>query len=159
MAKREKAGGARDLTMGVDDQMLVCLEIMANGEDLLAIGTWEAPIKRLAMKECAIQVGNGYRITDKGRAELAKAEGVPIETVAALEPHRANWIITVLPDDGGLVILRKNELVVSGYEALRATWVPVIPDYLNSVDTVAIRDNVAEFIKAVAELAEKQPDG
>ena len=63
---------AKDLTMSVDDQMLVALEIMANGEDLLSIGAWETPIKRLAMKEYAVQVGNGYRITDKGRAFLAK---------------------------------------------------------------------------------------
>ena len=141
------------MTMNVDDQMLVCLEIMCRGEDMVAVGTWEAPIKRLAMREFATQIGNGYRVTDAGRAFFAKSEDVDLETVRALEPPRPDWIVTVLPGDGGLVILRKNELTVSGYEAMRVSWVPVVHGRMNEPDTVAVRGDVAGFLKAVAEAA------
>jgi len=142
-----------DLTMNQQDMELVCLEIMSNGEDLLSLGVWEPVVKRLAMKEEAVLVGNGYRITDKGRARFAKSEGVPIEDVKALEPPRPDWIITPLPNDGGLVILRKNELTVSGYEAMTVQWRPVAHGRLNEADTVAVRGDVAGFLQAVLDVA------
>lgn len=141
------------LTMNQTDQELTCLEIMAHGEDLLAIGIWEATIKRMAMKEWCVQIGNGYRITDKGRAELARSEGVEIEAVKALEPPRPDWIVTVLPDDGGLVVLRKNEATVSGYEALAPRWMPVPIGQMNDIDTVAIRGDVDGFLQAMLDAA------
>ena len=144
------------LTMSEDDQALTCLEIMCHGEDMLAIGVWESTIKRLAMKEFAVKIGNGYRITDKGRAELARAEGVGIEAVKALEPPRPDWIVTVLPDDGGLVVLRKNEATVSGYEAMAPRWVPVAHGQTNDVDTVAVRGDVDGFLHAILDAAWKQ---
>lgn len=144
---------ARDLTMTVDDQMLVVLELMARGEDMLAIGVWESPLRRLAMKEYAVKIGNGYRITDAGRAFFAKSEGVTEDEVHALTPPRPDWIVTPLPDDGGLVILRKNELTVSGYEALMPRWVPVTHGQMNEPDTVAVRGNVDGFLQAVLDAA------
>lgn len=138
--------------MNQQDMELVCLEIMSNGEDLLSLGVWEPVVKRLAMKEEAVLVGKGYRITDKGRVRFAKSEGVDIEAVKALEPPRPDWIVTVLPDDGGLVILRKNELAVSGYEAMRVSWVPVTHGRMNEPDTVAVRGDVAGFLRAVTEV-------
>jgi hypothetical protein len=144
---------AKDLTMSVDDQMLTCLEIMAHGEDMLAIGVWEAPVKRLAMKELAVQVGNGYRITDRGRAHLAKAEGVDVSEVEALAPNLPDWIVQ--PMDGMLVVLRKNDLTVSGYEAmLPAKWVPVVHGRMNDVDTaVLLGEQVDGFLQAMLDAA------
>jgi hypothetical protein len=146
---------SKDLTMSVDDQMLTCLEIMAKGEDMLPIGVWEAPVKRLAMKELAVQVGNGYRITDKGRAHLAKAEGVEVAAVEALSPPRSDWIVTVLPGDPAcLVVLRKNELTVSGYEAMApARFVPIVHEQTNDIDTVAVRGDVDGFMQAMLDAA------
>lgn len=144
---------SKDLTMSVDDQMLVVLELMARGEDILAIGTWEAPVKRLAMKEMAVQVGNGYRITDKGRAHLAKAEGVDVDEVEALAPKLPEWIVQ--PMGEMLVLLRKNDLAVSGYEAmLPARFVPVVHGRMNDVDTaVLLGDQVETFLQAILDAA------
>jgi hypothetical protein len=52
----------------------VVLSIMAQGEDMLPIGSWEAPIESLAVKGLISKVGGGYRITDAGRAVWAQAE-------------------------------------------------------------------------------------
>lgn len=142
-----------DLTMNQTDMELVCLELMANGEDLLSLGVWESVVKRLMMREEAVLVGNGYRITEKGRARFAKSEGVDFETVKALEPPRPNWIIAPLPDDGGLVILRKNDLVVSGYEALAARWVPIVHGQTNEFGTVAVQDDADGFLQASLDAA------
>lgn len=139
--------------MSVDDQMLVVLELMANGEDILAIGAWESPLRRLAMKEYAAKVGNGYRITDAGRAFFAKSEGVTEDEVYGLTPPRPDWIITPLPDDGGLVILRKNEATISGYEALMPRWVPIAHGRMNEPDTVAVRGDVDGFLQAILDAA------
>lgn len=144
---------AKDITMNVDDQMLTCLEIMARGEDMLSMGVWEAPIKRLAMQEFAIKIGNGYRITDKGRAFFAKAEGVDLEAVKALEPQRPNWIVTDLPGDAGLIILRKNELTVSGYEVLVGHWAPVTPNRIYDPDSATIRGDVSELLQTLLDAA------
>lgn len=146
---------SKDLTMNVDDQMLTCLEIMANGEDMFAMGVWEAPVKRLAMKELAVKVGNGYRITDAGREFFARAEGVEFEQVLALSPPRPDWVVSVLPGDPAcLVVLRKNELTVSGYEAMApARFVPVVHERTNDVDTVAMRGDVDGFLQAVLDVA------
>lgn len=144
---------AKDLMMNLADQELTCLEVMAMGEDMLAIGTWEAPIKRMAMKEWCIKVGGGYRITDKGRAELARSEGVPVEQINAMEPQRPDWMVTPLPEDGGLVVLRKNEMAVSGYEAMSARWVPVIHGRMNEPDTVAVRGDIDGFLQAMLDVA------
>lgn len=143
----------KNLTMTVDDQMLVCLEIMARGEDMLALGAWEAPVRRLVMKEYAAKIGNGYRITDAGMSYFAKSEGATEEEVYGLTPPRPDWIATALPDDGGLVILRKNELTVSGYEALMPRWVPVNQGQVNDVDTVAVRGDVDGFLQAMLDAA------
>lgn len=143
----------KDLTMNVDDQMLVCLEIMANGEDMLAIGVWEAPIKRLAMKELAVKIGNGYRITDAGREFFAKSEGMELEQVAALAPQRPDWIVNVIPGEW-LVVLRKNEATVSGYEAMRpARFVPVVHEHTNDLDSVALGGDIDGFLQAVLDAA------
>lgn len=146
---------AKDLTMNVDDQMLTCLEIMANGEDLLPIGVWESPVKRLAMRELAVRVGNGYRITDAGREFFAKAEGMEFEQVAALAPSRPDWIIAVLPGEpASLVVLRKNEMTVSGYEAMApARFTPIVHEHTNDIDTVAIRNDVDGFLQAMLDAA------
>lgn len=144
----------RDLTMNDDDMGLTCLEIMARGEDLLSIGVWEAPIKRLAMKELAVKVGNGYRITDKGREALAKAEGVEIEAVAAMAPPMPDWIVTPIPE--GLVVLRKNEMTVSGYEAMSARWVPIVHGQKNEIDTLAIVGEPDGFLQAMLDAAWKR---
>lgn len=146
---------AKDLSMSVDDQMIVCLEVMANGEDMLSIGAWEAPIRRLAMKEYAVKIGNGYRITDRGRAFLAKSEGVSIEEVVALEPVRPDWVVTTIPAEmgEGLVVLRKNEMTVSGYEAMAPRFLPIVQGHLNDVDTVLIRDGVDQFLQAMLDAA------
>lgn len=143
----------RDLTMNDDDMGLTCLELMARGEDLLSIGVWEAPIKRLAMKEFAVKVGSGYRITDKGRAALAQAEGVEIEAVAALAPPMPDWIVTPIPE--GLVVLRKNEMTISGYEAMSARWVPVVHEQMN-VDILAIVGEPDGFLQAMLDVAWKR---
>lgn len=142
----------KDLTMNVDDQMLVCLEVMARGEDMLPLGTWEAPIKRLAMKEFAVLVGNGYRITDKGRAFFAKEEGLTADEVYGLEPPRPDWIVTPLPE-GGLVILRKNEMTVSGYEALVPRPVPVAHGRTNEADTLFLLKDSDGFLQAMLDAA------
>lgn len=142
-----------DITMSVDDQMLTCLELMAMGEDMLAIGAWESPIKRLAMKEFVVKIGNGYRITDAGRAFFAKSEGVSVEFVAAMSPPRPDWVITDLPDNGGVVVLRKNDLTVSGYEALMPRWVPIAHGQTNEPDTVAVRDDIDGFLQAMLDVA------
>lgn len=143
---------AKDLTMGVDDQMLTCLEIMAHGEDMLAIGAWEAPIKRLAMREYAVKVGNGYRITKGGEAFLASEGGVSVEEITAMAPVHPDWIITPLPS-GGVVILRKNELAVSGYEAMGARWVPVVHGQTNEIDTMTLHGDADGFLQAVLDVA------
>lgn len=144
----------KDLTMTVDDQMLLCLEIMAHGEDMLAIGAWEAPIKRLTMKEYAAKIGNGYRITDAGRAFFAQTEGVSFADVAAMEPPRPDWIVTLLPGEPEtLVVLRKNELTVSGYEALTGRWVPAAHGHMNDGHTVAVSRDVTGFLQAVLDVA------
>lgn len=143
----------KDLAMSVDDQMLTCLEIMCAGEDMLAIGVWEAPIKRLAMKEYAVKVGNGYRVTEAGKAVFAKSEGVEIEQVKALAPPRPDWIVTSLPDVG-LVVLRKNEMTVSGYEALRpVTFAPVTHGRSNDLDTVAFLGDTDSLLQAMLDAA------
>ena len=103
----------KDLTMNVDDQMLVCLEVMARGEDMLPLGTWEAPIKRLAMKEFAVLVGNGYRITDKGRAFFAKEEGLTADEVYGLEPPRPDWM-NPSPRRGGCGAGRRRQRSTEG---------------------------------------------
>jgi hypothetical protein len=141
--------------MNQADMELTCLEILCNGEDLLPIGVWETPIKRLAMKEYAVKVGNGYRITDKGKAFLAKSEGVPVEQVEALEPHRPDWVVTPVPSEmgEGLVVLRKNELTVSGYEAMTARWTPVVHGRMNEPDTVVVRGDVNGFLQAMLDAA------
>lgn len=146
---------AKDLTMNVDDMMLTCLEIMANGEDLMSIGVWEPAIKRLAMRELAVKVGNGYRITDAGRAFFAKSEGMELEQVAALSPPRPDWIVTALPGEpASLVVLHKNELTVSGYEAMMpARFVPIAHERTNDIDTVAIRGDVGGFLQAMLDAA------
>jgi len=145
----------RDLTMRIDDQELTCMEIMAHGEDMLAIGVWEAPIKRMAMKDWCVLIGNGYRITDRGRAELAKAEGTDIDAVKAMEPPRPDWIATPLPGEPpSLVILRKNEMAVSGYEAMQpAHFTRVVHGQMNDLDTVAIRGDVDGFLQAMLDAA------
>lgn len=143
----------KDLAMSVDDQMLTCLEIMCAGEDMLAIGVWEAPIKRLAMKEYAGKVGNGYRVTDAGRAFFAKSEGVEIEQVHALAPPRPDWIVTPIPDVG-LVVLRKNEMTVSGYEAMRpVTFAPVTHGRTNDLDTVSFMGDTDALLQAMLDAA------
>lgn len=149
-----------DLTMSVEDRMLTLLELMARGEDMMTIGVWETPLKRLAMKEYAVKVGNGYRITETGKAYLAKSEGVAVEVVQTLQPVRPPWIVTELPDGGssgsgsaGLVVLRKNEMTVSGYEALAARWVPVVHGETNEIDTLAIQGDPTGFLQAVMDMA------
>lgn len=142
----------KDLTMGMDDMELTCLDIMNQGEDMIAMGAWEAPIKRMAMKEWCQKIDNGYRITDKGRAVLAKSDGVLVDALVATAPPRPDWIATELPG-GGLVIVRKNELAVSGYEALAPRWVPIVHEQANPIDTIAIRDNVDGFLQTMMDLA------
>lgn len=143
----------RDLGMNEADMELTCLEILSRGEDLLAIGVWEAPIKRLAMKEYAVKVGNGYRVTESGKAFFAKSEGIEIEQVHALAPPRPDWIVTPLPDIG-LVVLRKNELTVSGYEAMRpVTFAPVTHGRTNDLDTVAFLGDTDGLLQAMLDAA------
>lgn len=143
----------KDLVMNVEDQMLVVLELMVRGEDILAHGAWETPVKRLAMKEYAVKIGNGYRITEAGRAFFAKSEGMTEDDVYGLEPPRPEWIITPLPDNAGLVVLRKNELTVSGYEAMAARWVPVAHGRMNDIDTLAILGNPDGLLQAMLDAA------
>lgn len=143
----------KDLAMSVDDQMLTCLEIMCAGEDMLAIGVWEAPIKRLAMKEYAVKVGNGYRVTEAGKAFFARSEGVEVEAIQALAPRRPDWIVTPLPN-AGLVVLRKNELTVSGYEVMRpVTFAPVTHGRTNDLDTVAFLGDTDSLLQAMLDAA------
>lgn len=142
---------SKDLTMSVDDQMLTLLEIMANGDDILPIGVWEAPVKRLAMKEFAVRVGSGYRITDAGRAFFAKSEGVEFEQVAALAPPMPDWIVQPLADM--LVVLRKNDLAVSGYDALSARFSPVVHNQQNDVTTAFIVGEYDRFLQAMLDAA------
>lgn len=141
-----------DLTMNEEDLELTALEILSRGEDLLAIGAWEAPVKRLAMQGLAMRVGSGYRITDKGLAFFAKQEGLTDAEAVALSPPRPDWIATPIPD-GGLVILRKNELTVSGYEAMIPRWLPVVHGRLNDADTVAIPTDARGFLQAMLDAA------
>ncbi len=149
----------RDLTMSVDDQMLVVLEIMMpgarspTGEDMFAIGAWEAPIRRLFMKGYVFQIGtNAYRIADKGKEFFAQSEGTTVEALTAEAPKTPDWIVTALPE-GGLVILRKNELTVSGYEAMAARWMPVTHGHMNDIDTLAVVGDSDGFLQAVLDAA------
>lgn len=149
---------SKDLTMSVDDQMLTLLEIMANGEDILPIGVWEAPVKRLAMKEFAVRVGSGYRITDAGRAFFAKSEGVEFEQVAALAPPMPDWIINVLPGEpASLVVLRKDPVAVSGYSALRpAQFQPIAHQQMQDMTATFMRVEASEvdgFLQAMMDAA------
>ena len=145
----------RDLAMNKDDMELVVLELMANGEDILDVGVWSSVVRRLAMKDLAVKVGNGYRITDAGRAFFAKAEGLEIEQVAALSPPRPDWIINVLPGQPAcLVVLRKNEMTVSGYEAMApARFTPIVHEQTNDIDTVVLRNDVDGFLQAMLDTA------
>lgn len=140
-----------DMTMNESDMELVCLEILARGEDLMAIGVWEPIVRRLRMKEFAVKVGNGYRITDAGRAFFAKSEGVEFEQVLALAPPMPNWIVQ--PLDGFLVVLRKNDLAVSGYEALCARFSPIIHNQQNGVETAFIVGEYDEFLQVMLDAA------
>lgn len=145
----------RDLAMNLEDQMLVLLELGCRGEDILSHGAWETPVKRLAMKEYVVKIGNGYRITDKGRAFFAKSEGVDVAEVEALAPVLPDWIVTPLDQDGqqGLVVLRKNDLTVSGYEAMCPSFRPIVQGYLNDVDTMLVRGDCTMFLQAMLDAA------
>lgn len=144
-----------DLTMNESDMELVCLEILARGEDLMAIGVWEPVVRRLRMKEFAVKVGNGYRITDAGRAFFAKSEGVEFEQVLALAPPMPNWIAKVLPGEpDSLVVLHKNDLTVSGYEAIRPVqFVPIVHGHVNDFEETALRGDVDGFLQAMLDAA------
>jgi hypothetical protein len=144
-----------NLTMNVDDRELVVLELMCRGEDILAHGAWEAPCKRLAMRELATKVGNGYRITEKGRAYFAKSEGLDMSEIETMAPKLPGWIVTVLDGDPkSLVVLCKNELAVSGYDAVRpAQFERVVHGRQNDLDTVFLRTDVEGFLQAVLDAA------
>lgn len=65
----------RYLGLSLSETENVVLSIMATGEDLLPIGSWEAPIESLAAKGLIRKAAGGaYRITDEGRAAFAQAE-------------------------------------------------------------------------------------
>jgi hypothetical protein len=146
---------SKDLTMNLEDRELVVLELMCRGEDILAHGAWEQPCKRLAMREFAQKVGNGYRITEKGKAYFATYEGVDTKEIDALAPKLPGWIFTVLEGEPkSLVVLCKNELAVSGYDAVRpASFERIVHGRQNDIDTVFLRSDVDGFLQAALDAA------
>jgi len=65
---------AKSVAPSLTDLEAVILSICASDEDMLAIGSWEAPVKSLAVKGLLVKVGNGYRITETGRAAFDQYE-------------------------------------------------------------------------------------
>ena len=71
-----------------------------------------------------MRVGNGFRITDKGKAALARAEAELPPTMKTTPVEQSLWKVFSVDGIGGaadrtgLVVLRRNDLTTSGYEAL-----------------------------------------
>ena len=65
---------SKPVTPSLTDLEAVVLSITVNDEDMLAIGSWEAPVKSLAVKGLLVKVGNGYRITTAGRVAFEQYE-------------------------------------------------------------------------------------
>ena len=137
--------------MTVDDQQLICLDIMSRGEDMLAHGSWEAPIKRLAMRGLCRKIGSGYRISDQGRALFAESEGKTVAEIEAMAPPMPEWIATPVTDVG-LVVLRRNDVSVSGYDNVTARYAPVVHGQQQSAVLVP-HDRVDSFLQAMLDAA------
>ena len=139
--------------MNDEDLELTALEIMSKDEDLLAHGTWEAPVKRLAMRGDAMQVGNGYRITHQGRIRFARVEaGLPEEmrSVAVVPPPE--WIVQSIDDL--LIVLHRDETAVSGYETMtRAGFKPVVHEQMNDPDMAFLRGDLTGLLQAMLDAA------
>lgn len=134
--------------MNETDQQLVCLEIMSRGEDMLAHGAWEAPIKRLSMRGLCRKIGNGYRITDKGLAHLKGQTGEDIRS-----PEMPQWIVTPV-EGAGLVVLRRNDMAVSGYDAVTARYTPIVHGQTQGVgQTLVSADATDAFLQAALDAA------
>ena len=81
-----------DLTLPLTELERIVLSVTATGEDMLAIGSWEAPVKALAEKGLLRKVttwpGNGgYRITPAGEAAFEAMETE--EMRGMVEEHNA----------------------------------------------------------------------
>jgi hypothetical protein len=65
----------RRLGLSLTETENVVLSVMATGEDMLAIGSWEAPVQSLLAKGFVVRVHSGYyRITPAGEAAFNEAE-------------------------------------------------------------------------------------
>ena len=154
---------SKDLSMSMEDQELTALEIMVRGEDLLSVGAWEAPVRRLAMKGEALMVPNvnppRYRITEKGEIRFNGEEmKLPsIMRVAAREPDPM-WIVhTVGQNPESVVLLHQAPLSASGYEAITGgRRVPVEIGKQNDPGTAWMRgskDEIDAFFQAMLDVA------
>jgi hypothetical protein len=68
------------------DHEAVLLEIMTNGEDMLAIGAHEAPLLSLAASGLVSKVGNGYRITSAGVTAFGEFENAELTAMILGRP-------------------------------------------------------------------------
>ena len=134
--------------MNEADQQLVCLEIMARGEDMLAHGAWEPAVKRLAMRGLCRKIGNGYRITDKGLAHFKGQTGEDIKP-----PEMPQWVVTPV-EGAGLVVLRRNDMAVSGYDATTARYAPIVHGETQGVgQTLVPADAMDAFLQTMLDAA------
>lgn len=155
-----------DLTMSVADQELVVLELMHLGEDILAAGTWQAPVRRLAMKGEAVMVPNAnpprYRITEKGEARLTGEEMKLPEEMRSQSPEpMPDWIVQTVGDGPeSVVVLHASLTSVSGYEALTGgRRVPVVHGRMNDAGTAWFSGDKKEidgFLQAMLDAAWKR---
>jgi hypothetical protein len=142
------------------EQELVCLSIMARGEDMLAHGVWEAPIKRMAMRGWTVKVGNGYRITNAGKAYLTTQEAdLPDGMLTPFAPKPAPWIVEVF-DQGektNVVVLQHDPLAVSGYAAARRlSFQPIAHERKQDASLTCLNlptADVTAFLQAVLDAA------
>ena len=130
------------------DQEAICLELMARGEDMLAYGAWEAPVKRLAMRGYCRKIGNGYRITDRGIAWAREQTGEDLRP-----PEMPAWIVTPV-EGAGLAVLRRNDVAVSGYDAVTARYTPIVHGQSQGPDkTLVPADAMDGFLQAMLDAA------
>lgn len=139
--------------MNIEEQQLVCLDIMSRGEDMLAVGVWEPPVKRLAMRGLCRKIGNGYRISDAGVVFLAGAEGKTVAEIEAAMPALPEWIAAPVPG-AGLAVLRRNDISVSGYDVATLRYRPVTHGEVQEADKITVQErDVDSFLQTMLDAA------
>lgn len=147
-----------DLTMNHEDLELTVLDLMYRGEDILPIGPWEAPVKRLFMKGEAIQVGRGYRLTDKGKARFEREDAKLPDEWQTQPADFPEWVVQIVgKDPEHLVLLHANHLVPSGYEVLWSVRkTPVVINQPNDPSTALMKgskEDIDKFLQAMLDTA------